>query len=406
MKKLLFALALVGFTTAAQAQNEAEYPVLKHKVVTNSFWSNWFVGAGFDVEIANCDQEKAIHWFPNQFSKDRLGLGGEIYIGKWFAPSVGVRLRGHLGSSRRVGLLYNLANPKQSESYMAFNVQMQTMFNLNNIIAGYNPNRVWSISPYFGLGFAHHMAYSGGNTVYVENGVGGSKGDWSPIASLGLFNQFNVSKRCFIALDIYIQSASGKHDGEWMDGFDTGILHSRDFSYGASLGLGFNIGKTGWQNTPDVAGIMAAHQSALDALNKSISDQEAENKLLRDKLANRKPEIREKVVTEVVTGSTPASVFFDINSSKIKSKKELLNVEQVAEVAKQQGKKIVVTGYADSCTGSPSRNQTLSEQRANAVADALVRMGVDRSNIITEAKGGVNELDPCSYNRRAVVTIQ
>ena len=406
MKKLLFALALVGFTTAAQAQNGAEYPVLKHKVVTNSFWSNWFVGAGFDAEISNCDQEKAIHWFPNQFSKDRFGLGGEIYIGKWFAPSVGVRLRGHLGSSRRVGLLYNTADPKQSESYMAFNVQMQTMFNLNNIFCGYNPNRVWTISPYFGLGFAHHMAHSTSPTAYTKDGSGGGKGDWSPIVSIGLFNQFNLSKRCFIALDIYLQSVSGAFDGETWTDHDTGIFHSRDVAYGASLGLGFNIGKTGWQNTPDVAAIMAAHQGALDALNKSISDQEAENKILRDKLANRKPEIREKVVKEVVTGSTPASVFFNINSSKINSKKELLNIEQIAEIAKQQGKKLLVTGYADSCTGSPSRNQALSEQRANAVADALVGMGVDRSNIIVEGKGGVSELDPCSYNRRAVVTIQ
>src|SRR5574344_2130984 len=74
-------------------------------------------------------------------------------------------------------------------------------------------------------------------------------------------------------------------------------------------------------------------------------------------------------------------------SSRIASRKYLVNVKEVAEYAKANGKKIVVTGYADSKTGSSSYNQQLSEKRANAVANELVKMGVNRDDIIVEAKG-------------------
>lgn len=47
-----------------------------------------------------------------------------------------------------------------------------------------------------------------------------------------------------------------------------------------------------------------------------------------------------------------------------------------------------------------------SQKRAEAVADALVNMGVDRANIETSAAGGVNTLSPISFNRRATVELK
>ena len=47
----------------------------------------------------------------------------------------------------------------------------------------------------------------------------------------------------------------------------------------------------------------------------------------------------------------------------------------------------------------------LSEKRAETVANELVKMGVSRDNVKTMAKGGVADLSPVSYNRRATVEI-
>jgi outer membrane protein OmpA-like peptidoglycan-associated protein len=83
-----------------------------------------------------------------------------------------------------------------------------------------------------------------------------------------------------------------------------------------------------------------------------------------------------------------------------------VNVKELAEYAKENNAKVVVTGYADSKTGTAEFNQALSEKRANAVADELVNMGVSRDNIVVEAKGGVDAIAPFSYNRRVTVKLQ
>jgi outer membrane protein OmpA-like peptidoglycan-associated protein len=116
------------------------------------------------------------------------------------------------------------------------------------------------------------------------------------------------------------------------------------------------------------------------------------------------PEAKTITVKEVV--AAPVSVFFNIGKSKIASRKDLQNVQELANVAKDKNSKIVVTCYADSQTGSSNFNQKLSQKRADTVKAELVKMGVSESNIETVAAGGVNTLNPYSYNRRATVEIK
>jgi OmpA-OmpF porin, OOP family len=99
------------------------------------------------------------------------------------------------------------------------------------------------------------------------------------------------------------------------------------------------------------------------------------------------------------------SVFFNINKATVASRKDLVNVKGLADYAKENNTNLVVTGYADSATGSAAYNQKLSERRAETVANELVKMGVSRDQITTEGKGGVKDLSPVSYNRRATVKI-
>ena len=80
-------------------------------------------------------------------------------------------------------------------------------------------------------------------------------------------------------------------------------------------------------------------------------------------------------------------------------------MQALAKYAKENNSSLLVTGYADSATGTPDHNQWLSEKRAKRVADEIVKMGVSESKIKQEAKGGVDILSPISYNRRATVQI-
>ena len=133
-----------------------------------------------------------------------------------------------------------------------------------------------------------------------------------------------------------------------------------------------------------------------------MEDANAENERLRNELENQKT-AENQVVKQFV--GTPVSVFFNLGKSKIASRKDLVNVETLAKYAKENNLKLVVNGYADSATGSAAFNEKLSLARAERVAGLLVKMGVDKDNIIVKSNGGVKDLAPVSYNRRATIQI-
>jgi outer membrane protein OmpA-like peptidoglycan-associated protein len=168
------------------------------------------------------------------------------------------------------------------------------------------------------------------------------------------------------------------------------------------LGLTWNIGGRGFDASPDMAAVAAIHSAQLAGLNEALAAEQNENKNLKEQLAKKPKEvIVEKIVKEVL--AAPQSVFFSFNSAKIASKKEIINLESLANMAKNNGAKLKITGYADSATGVPAYNQQLSERRAQAVAKELIKMGVAEENIVIEAKGGVADINPASYNRRVII---
>ena len=149
--------------------------------------------------------------------------------------------------------------------------------------------------------------------------------------------------------------------------------------------------------------LAAASEEALAKLRSELDKERAENARLRAELA-KQPKSDAKV--EKVVAASATSVFFDINSASLNSKKDLVNLEAIASAAKESGAKVVVTGAADSKTGSSAWNQKLSESRAQAVADELVNLGVNRDNITVKAVGGVNEVSPYTLNRRAIIELK
>ena len=77
----------------------------------------------------------------------------------------------------------------------------------------------------------------------------------------------------------------------------------------------------------------------------------------------------------------------------------------LGDAAKANNAKLTITGYADSATGDAAYNQTLSQRRADTVAAALEKMGISRANMTVAGKGGVDTLQPDSYNRRVIITM-
>ena len=379
MKKLLIALAFAGFSMSSMAQ-EAD-PTLKYSVATNSFWSNWFIQVGVDWNAWYSNEEHGLGLARSPFKDFRSNPGASIAIGKWFTPGIGLRtkLSGIWGKA-----VTDDNNDGNCNKYWTLNEHV--LFNLSNMLCGYNPNRVWNFIPFAGAGLTRSMSYN----TYAMN------------YSIGILNTFRVSKHVGINLELGWDRMEEDGDGIAVANGDRG-WDSHDNKLYAEVGLTFNLGKASWDKTPDVDAIKALSQAQIDALNAQLNDANAENARLKKLLAEKKDEAP-KSVKEFV--GTPASVFFNINRYKIASKKDLVNVKGIADYAKENDANLLVTGYADSATGKPAYNQKLSEKRANAVADELVKMGVSRDKITTEAKGGVNDLSPISFNRRATVQVK
>ena len=386
MKKLFTILALASVSVAGMAQNsDNTVPVEKYSVATNSFWSNWFIQANVVGTAFYGDQERAAVRDLSQspFKGFRNNLGFSVAVGKWFTPGLGLRTKFNGIWGRSV-----VSDNKETNANKYWVLNEQVLFNLSNLLCGYSDTRVWNFIPYLGAGVARNMSAD----AYAAN------------LGLGILNEFRLSKKVAINLELAWNMLEPTSDGVVGYGDCRGPLKTHDHQLAVEVGLTYNLGKATWSKTPDVEALRALSQAQIDALNAQLADTQTENDRLKNVVAAQKPAKEVQTVKEIV--AAPVSVFFNIGKSKIASRKDIQNVKDLVEVAKANNSKIVVTGYADSKTGSASFNQKLSEKRANTVVNELVKLGVNRDNIEVKAAGGVNTLSPVSYNRRATVAIK
>ena len=385
MKKLFFVLAFAGVASFASAQT-TDVPQQKYSVATNSFWSNWFITVGGNYNVFYSDQEIGAGLAKSPFKDFRRDWGFGVSLGKWFTPGLGLRTKFQGVWGKSVVSENCAMNKIGMKNYWTLNEQV--MFNLSNLLCGYNESRVWNFIPYIGAGVVRNCT----SDIYAMD------------LNVGIMNTWRLGKHLDLFLDVALMGAEGKTDAV-MGSQDHVFLKNQDKVVSAEVGLKFNLGKATWAKTPDVDALMAMNKEQMDALNASLRDAQNENARLKSLLAQKKDTPAQTVVKKELA-TTKQSVFFNINSSKVASRKDLVNVKEVAEYAKANGSKIVVTGYADSKTGKAAYNQKLSQRRADTVVNELVKMGVSRDNIETKAAGGVNDLSPISYNRRATVELK
>ena len=393
-KTMLAALALAasGTAMAQEAQTvqngdfteTVEYSTDKFKVETNRFWSNWFVSAGGGVNLYFGDHDKQV-----KFGK-RLAPAVDVAIGKWFTPGIGVRFA-YSGLSvkgaTQTGIHstgeevpgkggYGYWLTKQKFNY--FNFHLDAMFNVSNLLFGYNPNRVYSLSPYVGLGVMKT------NDTPKATEIAGH---------FGLLNSFRLCDALDLNLDIRGTLVSDAFDGENSGRGGEGMLT-------ATVGLTYKFKKRGWDKAKTVVRI---DNRAINALRQQLSDAEAENERLKRALAEGN---REKA-KEIVTKASANLVTFPIGKATL-SNEARANLGMMAEAIKSGDKSVVytITGYADAGTGSKRINERLSKRRAEAVFNCLVKeFGVSESQLRVDHKGGVDNMfydDP--RLSRAVIT--
>ena len=188
-KSLIAAVACLSLAPALRAQQTTDsvYTVEvkdadKYRVETNRFGANWFAGIGAGAQMYFGDHDKQMRFV------DRITPNFEAYFGKWFTPGIGIRLgangykikgvsgwtghnnaipslnRGNYGGfitdwnpATHTGKVYQHANvgyPLYETEQQYIHAHADVLFNLTQMVCGYNEDRFYSLIPYAGLGFA------------------------------------------------------------------------------------------------------------------------------------------------------------------------------------------------------------------------------------------------------------
>ena len=101
----------------------------------------------------------------------------------------------------------------------------------------------------------------------------------------------------------------------------------------------------------------------------------------------------------------PVYFFFSLNTSSLTDASQMLNLDELARVARKYGLSVRVTGAADSSTGTSAVNHSLSVSRAEFIAAELKRRGIPDGTIVKTGIGGIADHTPVEANRHTKVEL-
>ena len=101
----------------------------------------------------------------------------------------------------------------------------------------------------------------------------------------------------------------------------------------------------------------------------------------------------------------PVYFFFSLNTASLTDASQMLNLDELARVAKKYNLSVKVTGAADSSTGTSAINDSLSRARAEFIAAELERRGVSAGMLIRAGIGGIADHTPVEANRHTKVEL-
>ena len=392
MKRLYFimgAVALVAVAlTAAPEINAQENgnrdengKVVRGPYETNRFGDNWFIGAGGGVNI-----------FLDENYKAKIGPSIDAGFGKWFTPSVGMRV-GYSGLNANLwaddpsvlGRTLDKEENKYLQKFGYMYIHGDFLWNISNALGGYKETRFWNFVPYLHAGF--YRSYGLDDVEFDDNefAVGG-----------GLLHNLRLTDRLDLIVDMKAIVVNGRVHG------DAGVCVQPS----VTMGLAVDLGWPNFVRTSSVVGAlevamadqMAALEAAAVALELANATLEQENMDLQranNNLTNQVKSLKKNQSTfdadAYYKGMVPMAVYFNIGQSVL-NVDELQHLDYIAKnilaKADQMSKvHITVMGSADSNTGTAKRNKALSEARGKYIADLLTsKYGISKDRLVVRSE--------------------
>lgn len=364
----LVAVSLTASPTADAQENgnrDENGKIVRGPYETNRFGDNWFIGAGGGVNFL----------WSEGYDKGKISPSIDANFGKWFTPSVGMRI-GYQGFSSQIwSETPSLLGPTldtgkdmylQKLGYMY--IHGDFLWNISNAFSGYKETRFWNFVPYVHAGFFRSYGLDDVNFHDNEFAMGA-----------GLLHNLRLADRLDLIIDMRATVVNGRiHEAD-------GVAILPTVTAGLAVDLGWpNFTRTATvieaveiANTEKTA-ILEAAIVALEAANARLaSDNEAlvkKNSSLSKQVKSLQGQPKYDM-TEFFEGMSPAAVYFDIGKATLDDKQlQQLDflAKNIIETADQQTNILItVMGSADGNTGTVKRNQHLSEARGKYVFDIL-----------------------------------
>ncbi|MBR5723789.1 MAG: OmpA family protein [Bacteroidales bacterium] len=316
---------------------------------------------------------------------------GNIMVGKYITPVFGVR--GVIGgpfqtldANNKNAINYQqMGNPYSVKNKLFGELNLDGMVNFSNIFA----DDLAKFDVYAFVGPTLNLSSKGtefadpqnASTAIIVKEVDGLKARVGATAGLGL--GYNVTNDIEIALE-------GRFGVTPSVFGDASAYRKAEGTGRVTLNAIWTIGGKHGKYARAAAAAAAAGYLSKEAADELARQYAKDHPVIKVDTVKVTETVTE---TKYVETEVPAStaVFFEINKSVL-TEKDKARLKLYAESLEKFDGKVSVAGYADKATGSVKRNQTLSEQRAQAVYDYLVSLGVPASKLEKSAHGGVGPI--------------
>ena len=370
MKKLVLLFAAAAMAVSASAQTVTE----------SKTFDNWYIGINGGVMTKTTGSR----WMKN------LNSNAGLRIGRYFTPVFGLAAESNV--------YFNDHNAYSSKTVVRYmNTSLIATVNLSNWFGGYKGEpRVFEVIPVYGFGWAHSF---GASRVYSDGDTKHDYGQWNALTSkAGIDFAFNLGSSK--AWQIYIEpSMNWALNG---NGYDKVAYNINKSGFQLNAGVIYKFKNSNGTHNFTIAQLR--DQNEIDGLNSQInslrgdlndkdaqlSAKDQQIKDLQDQLdeCNKKPKY-EKPAT--ATNLQPTVLFSQGKS--VVEKSQMPNIELIAQYMKNHpDAKVEIKGYA-SPEGSKELNQKLSEKRAEAVKNVLVKKyKISADRLTTKGMGATDKL--------------
>ena len=354
---LVAALAFASLSATAQTKkvvdrvDQRTVQELDHQDVTTKFKSHAFITL----------QGGAQYTLGEAKFKDLISPNVQLGIGYQFNPWFAARIQGN-GWQSKGGWNSYAQHPftyTYKWNYVAPGLDL--MFDMTNLIGGWNPDRFLSVVLFVGGGTniawkndeanaiaANVQQFDDYKLEYLWDGT-----KVRPFGRGGLQLGFRLSDAVSLLLEGNANILGDKYNSTKAD--------NPDWYVNALAGLRINLGKTKLTETKDVYRDVVVYDTIY--------------KYVQEPVIPKKEQIRR-------------DVFFTINSTVI-TDAEMQKVKEIAEyLNKYPEAKVVVSGYADKGTGNERINARLAAQRADVVVNTLKKdYGIADNRITYDSYG-------------------